>query len=660
MQQCSNAAMREATFNDLLSFIIKGWLLEELMVEDGLSLSATVVITDRPSPAFHRRCMALQGIYPPVLDSARLVRLGGLLSVPSHAGGMTLQWHARLQKRNERETYAFVEIVHVYESLLREKRIVEEKLENADKEIKLRIMAAASNAGDSGARGASPAEKAELEMLRSKVYQLQEELNSKLKLDVKSATSQLELTTSQQDMKSKLHTTQQVLAEQASIVDAQKLELEELQRENTKQKEALDLFRQEVLRLRQQNAMLAEKAATLENDNGMLVNRILSEKEKSSRQINDMNVLIEQMRGNSGLLKLAQKMPAGKAQTSRQSLSSKGPGGGGTVYSSLEGSFTGSSLPNAAVHAARAHDGSDIYGVCYTRDGQRLATCSSDGLVKVWSSKSLERAVCELRGNGTAFMDVDWFDGNIIAGGVDGCVHMWDSNTQRIKHKMTGHKQKVLTVKFSTTGKAVISGSSDRTIKLWDTKTGYVTRTIDCTSVCNSVDLSPDGVTLVSGHQDGSIRSWDIRNGARAHEVRDVHKMPVAHVQFSYQGTAGPSNFVMSSCRDNKIRVFDSISMELVREFGDSSFRVPTNSASASFSPDALYCCAGSSDGALHIWDVTTGKSVRMMKKHNTAVHACVWRPDGKQVATVDKKGYCASDSCDVCQDCWLGIPKIE
>ena len=55
---------------------------------------------------------------------------------------MTLQWHARLQKRNERETYAFVEIVHVYESLLREKRIVEEKLENADKEIKLRIMAA--------------------------------------------------------------------------------------------------------------------------------------------------------------------------------------------------------------------------------------------------------------------------------------------------------------------------------------------------------------------------------------------------------------------------------------------------------------------------------------------------------------------------------------
>ena len=102
----------------------------------------------------------------------------------SHAGGMTLQWHARLQKRNERETYAFVEIVRVYESLLREKRIVEEKLENAEKEIKLRIMAAASNAGGSGTGGASPAEKAELEMLRSKVYQLQEELNSKLKLDL--------------------------------------------------------------------------------------------------------------------------------------------------------------------------------------------------------------------------------------------------------------------------------------------------------------------------------------------------------------------------------------------------------------------------------------------------------------------------------------------
>ncbi len=246
-----------------------------------------------------------------------------------------------------------------------------------------------------------------------------------------------------------------------------------------------------------------------------------------------------------------------------------------------------------------------------------------------------------LRSSGGALMDVDWCGNQLVAGSTDTNVHMWDTSTQRVKHKMTGHRGKVISVKFVKSGKQCITGSSDRSIKLWDTRTGYVTRTIDCGSVCNCIDLGPDEVTLVSAHQDANVRVWDIRSGARTHEVRNVHKMPVAHIEFSKLVSSMTSNLLVSTCRDNSVRVFDALSFELVREFTDSNFRVPTNTATACISPDAAYCCAGSGTGSVHIWEIGSGKAVQSLKKHGSAVHSCTWRTDGQQVATVDKKGYC-------------------
>ena len=88
---------------------------------------------------------------------------------------------------------------------------------------------------------------------------------------------------------------------------------------------------------------------------------------------------------------------------------------------------------------------------------------------------------------------------------------------------------------------------------MWDLKTGYVIRTIQCSSVCNSIDLGPDQVTLASAHQDGAIRVWDIRNGNRSHEISDLHKLPVSHVEFSTISSSMNSGILLTMCRDNKL-----------------------------------------------------------------------------------------------------------
>ncbi|HEY9874143.1 MAG TPA: hypothetical protein V6D12_11940, partial [Candidatus Obscuribacterales bacterium] len=53
----------------------------------------------------------------------------------------------------------------------------------------------------------------------------------------------------------------------------------------------------------------------------------------------------------------------------------------------------------------------------------------------------------------------------------------------------------------------------DKTIKLWDLRTGQLLRTMGhCHSVV-AVAFSSDGQTLVSGSEDTTIKIWDLRTG---------------------------------------------------------------------------------------------------------------------------------------------------
>src|SRR5687767_1611722 len=71
----------------------------------------------------------------------------------------------------------------------------------------------------------------------------------------------------------------------------------------------------------------------------------------------------------------------------------------------------------------------------------------------------------------------------------------------------TGHADEVTTLSFSPDGKVLATGSRDGTIKLWDTKTGVVSRTlIERSGAVRVVAFAPDGETLAStGGNDLSI-----------------------------------------------------------------------------------------------------------------------------------------------------------
>jgi WD40 repeat protein len=61
----------------------------------------------------------------------------------------------------------------------------------------------------------------------------------------------------------------------------------------------------------------------------------------------------------------------------------------------------------------------------------------------------------------------------IVSGSSDRKMRLWDANTgKQLGAPFKGHKDAVSTVAFSHDGKQIVSGSNDTTVRLWDAMTG--------------------------------------------------------------------------------------------------------------------------------------------------------------------------------------------
>jgi WD40 repeat protein len=85
--------------------------------------------------------------------------------------------------------------------------------------------------------------------------------------------------------------------------------------------------------------------------------------------------------------------------------------------------------------------------------------------------------------------------------------------------RFTGHESTVWSVAVTPDGKFVVSGSDDKTVRLWDLATGKeVRRFTGHEAPVYRVAVTPDGQYVVSGSGDKTVRVWyigDLREQAR-------------------------------------------------------------------------------------------------------------------------------------------------
>jgi hypothetical protein len=183
------------------------------------------------------------------------------------------------------------------------------------------------------------------------------------------------------------------------------------------------------------------------------------------------------------------------------------------------------------------------------------------------------------------------------------------------------HEYAVESVAFSSDGKYVVSGSPDKTARVWEAATGKEVARMPHDNWVTSVAFSPDGKYVVSGSQDYTARVWEAATGLEV--ARITHDDYVNSVAFSPDG-----KYVFSGSRNNTVRVWEvATGKEVTRMSHDDSV------TSIAFSPDGIYIVSGSLDKTARVWDAATGKEVVRLP-HDDFVNSVAFSPNGKYVAS--------------------------
>ena len=224
-------------------------------------------------------------------------------------------------------------------------------------------------------------------------------------------------------------------------------------------------------------------------------------------------------------------------------------------------------------------------------------------------------------------------DGSVLASGSDDkTVKFWETKTlEEIAIREMGVPDTYIrSLAYSPDGSLLAVGAAGGAITLWDVASRQLAGTLDGhTRVVNTLAFSADGDTLVSGasYDEDRIKVWDVASRQLIGVLRG-HTSHVRQVAFS------PDGRVLASCsQDRTIRIWDLSAMKeryrLVRIGGG---RI----SSIAFSPDGRILAANSTEeGLIVLWDWAAQRNIADVRiAHERGINYLTFSPDGESLAT--------------------------
>jgi WD40 repeat protein len=217
-------------------------------------------------------------------------------------------------------------------------------------------------------------------------------------------------------------------------------------------------------------------------------------------------------------------------------------------------------------------------------------------------------------------------DGSLLASASwDKTVCIWNTKTGTLEGILKGHTDWVTSVAWSPCCSQLVTCSRDKTIRLWDATTQSVKATLQGSSHCVlAVAFDPSGGYIASGSEDKSVSLWDVTTCSVIGTLQG-HTDAVLTVAFDRSGKC-----FASGSRDMTIRLWDLTTHHSVAILTGHSGWV----LAVAFDACGAYVASGSEDKTIRLWDVTTHQTIVTLKGHVGYVRAVAFDASGGYIAS--------------------------
>ena len=163
-----------------------------------------------------------------------------------------------------------------------------------------------------------------------------------------------------------------------------------------------------------------------------------------------------------------------------------------------------------SVHLSSDHDDA-IMGIAW-RNNQQFASAGLDRRLLTCRFADGFGVIRQFNGHSRGVTTVTWIESLLVSAGIDQSLRVWDTRTGQVVRTLNNHTQRVNQLARRPGKHAlpmVASASDDRTVRFWQPTIGRLVRFVKLSSVPLDLAWLPTGATLVVATADGYIHAVD-------------------------------------------------------------------------------------------------------------------------------------------------------